>query len=598
MLPETMQLEEDVSQGRWAQSKPSPGRLSGDHFRRRGWPQNLIQSTRASHLLFTCVIACSFGWSNSVHFVDVTTEVGITHSHRSTPASQYAIFARFHGHQDIVESMTGGVALLDFDKDGWLDIYFVNAPIVDTFTDPEILSHLYRNNRDGTFKDVTREANIGKPGWGMGACAGDYDGDGWLDPYVTCLGNNKLYANNGDGTFEEVAQRVGLDERRWSTGCTFGDYDNDGDLDLFVSNYLDFSLEDLPYFGEGRPCQYRGFLVHCGPRGLPGAGDGLYRNNGDGTFADVSRLAGVDDPARYYGMGAVWTDVNNDGFIDLFVANDSGPNYLYRNNQNGTFNEIGLLSGAALGQDGSEQASMGVALGDYDRDGRIDVFVTNFSEEYNALYRHTRGFSYTDMSFASQTAQSGVPHMGWGTEFFDYDNDGWLDLLVVNGHLYSNVDNCAEPKLLYHNNRNGTFSEVPSPSGSALMERRVSRGAAFGDLDNDGDIDVVVNQLDGKPMVLRNEHGNRGNWLRIKAEGRAKNSFALGARIKVVAGDLIQRSEIRSGASYLSQHDLRLHFGLGRRKSVDLVEVQWPGGGTTRREHIQANQEIRIGVED
>ena len=592
-----MELEENISKGR-CRSKPSPGWLLGDHLRCWGWSQNFIQSRRASHLLFAGVLACSYGWAASVHFVDVTTEAGITHFHHSTPANQYVIFTRFHGHQDIVESMTGGVALLDFDKDGWLDIYFVSAPTVATFANPEILSHLLRNNRNGTFTDVTREANIGQPGWSMGACAGDYDGDGWLDLYVTCLGGNKLYGNNGDGTFKEVAQKVGLDESRWSTGCAFGDYDNDGDLDLFVSNYIDFSLEDLPYFGEGRPCQYRGFLVHCGPRGLPGAGDALYRNNGDGTFADVSRLAGVDDPARYYGMGAVWTDVNDDGFIDLFVANDSGPNYLYRNNRDGTFKEMGLLSGTALGQGGSEQASMGVALGDYDLDGRIDVFVTNFSEEYNALYRHSKDFSYIDTSSASHTAQSGVPHMGWGTEFFDYDNDGWLDLLVVNGHLYSNVDNYAEPKLLYHNNRNGTFSEVPAPGGSALMEKRVSRGAAFGDLDNDGDVDVVVNHLDGKPMVLRNEGGNRENWLRIKAEGRAQNSFALGARIKVVAGDLVQRSEIRSGASYLSQNDLRLHFGLGRRKSVDLVEVQWPGGGTTRREHIQANQEIRIVAED
>ncbi len=528
--------------------------------------------------------------ANSVQFIDITKDTEITFSHRSSPEKKY-----------IVESISGGVVLFDYDNDGWLDIYFVNSLTVDSADSPRSSkSHLYRNNRDGTFTDVTEQAGVGYPGWGMGAAVGDYDDDAWLDLYVTCLGTNKLYHNNGDGTFTEVAHKTGVAEGRWSTGCAFGDYDNDGDLDLFVSNYVDFKLDDLPEFGKGNLCQYRGIPVQCGPRGLPGAGDALYRNNGDGTFTDMAKNAGVHDPDGYYGLGAVWTDVNGDGLIDLFVANDSRPNFLYQNNGNGTFTELGFLSGTAVSEDGSEQGSMGIALGDYDHDGRFDFFVTNFADEYNALYHHDGQFTYTDMSFVSGTAESSFPYVGWGTEFFDYDNDGWVDLLLVNGHVYPQVDNAsvgtsyAQRKLLYRNNRDGTFSEISSQAGAALLEKRVSRGTAFGDLDNDGDVDVVINDLDGAPMVLRNEGGNRRNWIRIKAQSPAKNRFGIGARIRVVAGDLAQKSEIRSGGSYISQNDLRVHFGLGNRKSVDLIEVHWPGGGVTRLENIEVNQEITV----
>ncbi len=528
--------------------------------------------------------------ANSVQFIDITKDTEITFSHRSSPEKKY-----------IVESISGGVVLFDYDNDGWLDIYFVNSLTVDSADSPRSSkSHLYRNNRDGTFTDVTDQAGVGYPGWGMGAAVGDYDDDAWLDLYVTCLGTNKLYHNNGDGTFTEVAHKTGVAEGRWSTGCAFGDYDNDGDLDLFVSNYVDFKLDDLPEFGKGNLCQYRGIPVQCGPRGLPGAGDALYRNNGDGTFTDMAKNAGVHDPDGYYGLGAVWTDVNGDGLIDLFVANDSRPNFLYQNNGNGTFTELGFLSGTAVSEDGIEQGSMGIALGDYDHDGRFDFFVTNFADEYNALYHHDGQFTYTDMSFVSGTAESSFPYVGWGTEFFDYDNDGWVDLLLVNGHVYPQVDNAsvgtsyAQRKLLYRNNRDGTFSEISSQAGAALLEKRVSRGTAFGDLDNDGDVDVVINDLDGAPMVLRNEGGNRRNWIRIKAQSPAKNRFGIGARIRVVAGDLAQKSEIRSGGSYISQNDLRVHFGLGNRKSVDLIEVHWPGGGVTRLENIEVNQEITV----
>lgn len=538
------------------------------------------------------ILLCSglFLFANAVQFVDITRSAGVTFYHRSAPEKKY-----------IVESMSGGVVLFDYDHDGWLDIYFVNSLTVDTADQPESSrSQLYRNNGNGTFTDVTDRAGVGYPGWGMGACVGDYDNDGWLDLYVTCLGPNKLYRNNGDGTFTEIAHHAGVADERWSTGCGFGDYDNDGNLDLFVANYVDFKLNDLPEFGKGNLCQYRGIPVQCGPRGLPGAGDMLYRNQGNGSFTDVSKQAGVDDPEGYYGLGVIWTDVDEDGFIDLFVANDARPNFLYRNNGDGAFTEAGFLSGAAVGEDGSEQGSMGIAVGDYDRNGLIDLFVSNFSDEYNALYRQDRPWTYMDMSFASRTAESSFPYVGWGTEFFDYDNDGWLDLLVVNGHVYPQVDHApigttyAQPKLLYRNNRDGTFSEVAAEVGPALLERRVSRGAAFGDLDNDGDIDMVINDLDGVPMILRNDGGNRNNWVRLKAESPGPNRFAVGARVKVVAGDLIQKSEIRSGSSYLSQNDLRLHFGLGNRQKVDLIEIDWPGGGVTRLEQVTVNREMVV----
>jgi len=532
----------------------------------------------------------SLGEDNPVRFVDVTQTSGIRFFHQSSPDKKY-----------ILESISGGVALLDYDNDGWLDIYFLNSLTVDTADEPRSAkSLLYRNNRDGTFTDVTDATGVGYPGWGVGTCVGDYDANGWLDLYVTSFGPNRLYQNNGDGTFKERAQALGVADPRWSTGCAFGDYDNDGDLDLFVANYVDFEMNDLPEFGKGPLCEYKGIAAQCGPRGLPGAGDVLYQNQGEGTFVDVSQSARVHDPDGHHGLGAIWTDVDQDGLVDLFVANDSQPNFLYRNKGDGTFEELGFLSGTAVSQDGSDQASMGIAVGDYDRDGDLDLYVTNFSEEYNTLYRHDQDFFYTDFSLASGTAESSFPHVGWGTEFFDYDNDGWLDLLAVNGHIYPQVDDApvgtryAQPKLFYRNNRDGTFTEVAGEVSQAFPEARVSRGLAVGDLDNDGDLDLVINDLDGAPMVLRNDGGNQGNWLRVRAEGSPKNPFAIGARVRIVSGDLDQISEIRSGASYLSQNDLRLHFGLGLREKVDWVEVRWPEGGVTRVEDVTANQEVVV----
>jgi hypothetical protein len=526
----------------------------------------------------------------SVVFTDATKESGITFSHVSSSDKKF-----------IVESMSGGVAMLDFDKDGLVDLYFVNSPTVATAADPRgARSELWRNRGDGTFVDVTEKSGVGYPGWGMGVVAADVDNDGWEDLYVTCFGPNRLYRNNGDGTFTDVTARAGVGDSRWSTGAAFADYDGDGWLDLFVANYVDVRLDSLPEFGRGKFCEFHGIPVQCGPRGLGGSGDSLYRNKRDGTFEDGSVKAGVADPAGRFGMGAVWSDFDRDGRPDLFVANDAGPNYLYKNNRDGTFTDVAFTAGTALDESGKEQGSMGVAIGDYNHTGGWSILVTNFSDEYNAFYRHNTAFQFTDVSFASQTGKPSIPLVGWGTHFFDYDNDGWLDLLVVNGHVYPQVERPGLPtsyrqrKLLYHNNRNSTFSEIASTSGSALIERAVGRGSAAGDLDNDGDLDVVVNNLDGAPTVLRNDGGNRRNFFTVELEGRTTNRDGVGAIVTVHAADLVQRAERRSGDSYLSRSDPRLHFGLADHTTVDSLEVRWPNAGVQHFEGIAANTFIRI----
>jgi len=521
----------------------------------------------------------------AVHFTDITDASGITFKHNSAPEKKY-----------IVESMSGGVALFDYDNDGCLDVYFTNALTVETANDSKSArSALYKGHCDGTFTDVTGRSGLAYPGWAMGVVAADFNGDGFQDLYVTCLGHNHLYRNNGDGTFSDVTVKAGVDDPRWSTGAAFGDYNRDGFLDLFVANYIDFKISDLPQFGRGQFCEYRGLPVQCGPRGLPGAGDSLFMNNGDGTFTEVSEKARVADPDRRYGLGAVWTDVDQDGWQDLYVANDAGPNFLYHNNHDGTFQEVGFQAGVAVGEDGNEQGSMGVGLGDYMHTGRLALFVSNFVNEYDALYRHDAELMFTDVSSPSGIASRMGPYVGWGTAFFDYDNDGWADLMVVNGHVYPQVDSIdagskyAQRILLFRNQRNGVFAEVAGETGQALMTPRISRGAAFGDMDNDGDIDVLINNLDGRPTVLRNDGGNLNNWITIKTVGRGGNRDALGARVKVVAGDLVQWDEVRSGGSYLSASDLRLHYGLGKRSRVDLIEVHWPDGRVEKTGGAPAN---------
>jgi hypothetical protein len=523
-------------------------------------------------------------------FTDVTRESGITFKHAVAPEKKY-----------ILESMSGGVALIDFDRDGRLDIYLVNSPTVATAGEPRSArSELWRNRGDGTYADVTEKAGVGYPGWGMGVAVGDYDNDGWDDLYVTCFGPDHLYRNQADGTFTDVTQHAGVSDPRWSTGAAFADYDNDGWLDLFVANYVEMSLDALPEFGKGKTCQFQGLAVQCGPRGLPGSGDSLFRNNGDGTFSDVSVKAGVSDIAGRYGMGVAWCDFNEDGRVDLYVANDTGPNYLYRNDGNGTFTDVGLASGTALSENGAAQASMGVAIGDYDHRGRWNILVTNFSDEYNALYRHDKDLLFADASYATQTAKASLPYVGWGAGFFDYDNDGWLDLLVVNGHVYPQVDRAGlstayrQPKLLYRNRRDGTFAEIGQQAGPAMAAPDVGRGAAFGDLDNDGDIDVAINNLDGGPTLLRNDVGSQNSFVVIDLVGRRSNRSAFGARVKVRSGDLVQIAERRSGGSYISQNDTRLHFGFEKRTAVDSVEVRWPGGATQTFTGLPVNTFITV----
>jgi enediyne biosynthesis protein E4 len=524
------------------------------------------------------------GQSN-ILFTDITEKAGIAFKHVSSPEKKY-----------IVESMSGGVALLDYDNDGYLDIYFVNSLTADMVKlNQKTRSALYHNNGDSTFTDVTDKAGVGDVGWGMGVATGDYDNDGFEDIYVTCLGPNHLFRNNGNGTFTDVTQKAGVNDPRWSTGAAFVDYDNDGKLDLFVANYVDFDINNLPEFGKGRSCQFKGIPVQCGPRGLPGAGDSLFHNNGDGTFSDVTKKAGVSDPDGYYGLGVICSDLDGDGLVDIYVANDSTPNFLYHNNGDGTFKDIGFPSGTAVNENGSEQGSMGVTLGDYDRDGKLDLFVTNFDDDYNTLYHNNGRGSFTDVSYAAKVAAVSLPYVGWGTKFFDYDNDGWVDLLVVNGHVYPQLPTYRQRNLVHHNNRDGTFSEVGAQLGPSFSEKRTGRGAAFGDIDNDGDVDVVINNLDGAPQLLRNDGGNNNNSVLIKLIGVKSNRDAIGARVSVVTGDLTpQIQEIYSGGSYISQNDLRLHFGLEKRTKIDLIEVRWPSGNVDKVTGVGVNRILTI----
>ena len=519
--------------------------------------------------------------------VDITASTGIRFEHLSSPEQKF-----------IVESMGGGVALIDYDRDGWPDIYFTNSPSVEmALHDTKAKSALFHNNRDGTFTNVTDKAGVGFPCWAMGASVGDYNNDGWPDLLVTCFGGVVLYRNNGDGTFTDATKSAGLSaDSQWATGAAFGDYDGDGWDDLFVSHYVDFHLDNVPAFGSSATCKYMGIDVQCGPRGLKGSLETLYHNNRDGTFTDVSQKSGIGNPERRFGLTAIWSDLDNDGKLDLFVTNDGQANCLYQGDGAGTFTNIGISSGVALSDDGAEQANMGVALGDYLHTGRMSLFISHFDNEYGTLYRNDGGAGFTDKSTVSGIAKATRGYVGWGDAFVDFDNDGWLDLFLVNGHVYPQVDSIhrelkyREPAMLFLNQHDGTFKDISKLVGPAIQTPRVSRGMAIGDLFNDGKLDAVVENLVGSPIILRPEGGLANHWISFQLEGVKSNRLALNARVQVTTGDLVQLGEVNSGGSYLSQNDLRIHFGLGDHTRVDKATVLWPDGKVETLTNLAADR--------
>ena len=519
--------------------------------------------------------------------VDITASTGITFEHLSSPEQKY-----------IIESMSGGVALIDYDRDGWTDIYFTNAQSVEmALHGKKARSALYRNNHDGTFTDVTDKAGVGYPCSAQGAVVGDYNNDGLPDLLVTCFGGVVLYRNNGDGTFTDVTRGAGLGgDTLWATGAAFGDYDGDGWADLFVSHYVDFHLDNMAEFGSKDTCKYIEIEVQCGPRGLKGSPDSLYHNNKDGTFTDVSKKAGVSDPEELYGLTAIWSDFDNDGKLDLLVTNDGQPNYLYKGDGTGKFIDAGFTSGVAYNQDGMAQANMGVAWGDYLHTGRMSLLISHFDNEYAAFYRNEGAMNFTDISMPSGIVKGSRGNVGWGDAFVDFANSGWLDVFVVNGHVYPQVDSVAagpryrEPKALLRNQRDGTFKDISKEAGPALQVPQVSRGMAIGDLFNDGRLEAVVENLVGQPMILRPEGGEPNHWISFQLEGVKSNRLALNARVRVTAGGQFQLGEVVSGGSYLSQHDLRIHFGLGSQARVDKAEVLWPNGKVETLTNLAADR--------
>jgi len=545
------------------------------------------------------ITAGGFVQSGPVVFQDVAKAAGLTSWHHTsgTPDKPY-----------IVEAKGPGVCLLDYDNDGWLDIYLVNGSTLDAMSHPvepgagstgapamngkavAPKAALFHNNHDGTFTDVTQKAGVANGRWGYGCAVADYDNDGWPDLYVTNYGKNRLYHNNHDGTFTDVAESAGVELGTWSTGATFGDYDGDGRLDLFVAGYVHFDFVHPPESGSRTVnyanCQFRGVATMCGPRGLPGERDHLFHNNGNGTFSDVSEKLGVDNKAGYYGLGALFVDVNGDGKPDLIVANDSTPNYLYVNKGNGTFEDDSYLSGLALNADGREAANMGLAAGDYENNGHEDIVSTTFSDDYDIVFNNDGKGNFTDVSYQSGVAAETIPFVGFGAGFLDYDNDGWKDLFVANGHVYPQVDgrpewgtSYAERPLLFHNEKNGKFALAPPVQGTGLAVVVVGRGAAFGDLFNDGKIDVVMNNMDGVPVLERNVSEDHHHWVELKLVGGVKSPRdAVGATVYLTAGGVRQRGDVLSGGSYLSSNDPRVHFGLGDADRVDAVEIRWPDG--------------------
>ncbi len=533
-----------------------------------------------------------------VSFINVARESGL---------NAKTIFGGEHTNKYLLETTGCGVAFYDYDNDDWLDIFLVNGWRLEGFPKGhEPVSHLFKNNRDGTFTDVTTKSGIIHYGWGQGVCVGDYDNDGNDDIYITSFGKNALFHNNGNGTFTDVTDKaaVGTNGKRWNTGCAFVDYDRDGHLDLFVANYIDLDLATAP-LPESGPCNYKGVLVACGPPGLLGGKNILFHNNGDGTFSDVSERAGIFQANGTFGLGVLTADFNNDGWPDIYVANDSTASALYQNKKNGTFSDVAMESGCALSADGKPQAGMGVSAADYDLDGNLDIVKTNFAGDTPSLYHNIGGGNFEDATFPAGLGKH-TQYLGWGCGFFDMDNDGWPDILICNGHVYPEVEQLRteagypQQKILYRNLRTGHFEDVSSQGGAGIMTPVASRGAAFGDFDNDGDIDVVVNTVNDFPQLLRCDSRLENNWLKIKTIGTKSNRSGIGARLRCVThppGETKphqQIDEVRSGGSYISQNDLRVHFGIGKAEKVELLEIRWPSGAVDTLKDVKPNQLIVV----
>jgi enediyne biosynthesis protein E4 len=525
-------------------------------------------------------------------FTEMSARAGLT---------AVTVYGGVRTNRYLLETTGTGVAALDYDADGWLDAFVVNGTTLDGFPrGKEPTSHLYRNKRDGTFEDVTAGAGLALTGWGQGACAGDYDNDGAVDLLVTFWGTTRLFRNRGDGTFADMTGKAGLESTRvrWGAGCLFVDYDRDGRLDLFAANYIDLDLAASPVPESGL-CRYKGLPVACGPPGLPGARNVLYRNRGDGTFADVSVASRITRAHGTYGLGASTLDFDDDGWADIYVANDSNPSALYRNNHDGTFTDIGISAGCAYSQDGKPQAGMGVAVGDYNRDGRMDIFKTNFAGDTSTLYANTGTGLCEDRTFASGFGRN-TRWLGWGVAFLDLDLDGWLDLFLVNGHVYPEVEQLKseagyrQRKVVYRNRGDGRFDDVTEQLGPPVTVPKAGRGAAFADFDNDGDVDVLVNNMHDTPELYRLDQRQPRNWAALQLVGTTSNRSAIGARVKLTAGGVTQVSEVRGGGSYYSQNDLRQHFGLGAAKSVDRVEVRWPNGREEEFDGVTSNRIVTL----
>ena len=530
----------------------------------------------------------------TTQFVNVAREAGLR---------ARTIFGGEKTNRYLVETTGCGAAFFDYDNDGWLDIFLVNGSrFGEKFPEGTPTNRLYRNNRDGTFTDVTEKAGLVHSGWGQGVCVGDFDNDGREDMFISYWGENVLYRNNGGGTFTNVSRTAGITTAggrlpRWNTGCAFVDYDRDGWLDLFVANYIDFDLKNTPV-PEGGTCLYKGLKVACGPPGLKGGRNILFRNNRDGTFSDVSKEAGIWNTQGTYGLGVLVADFDNDGWPDIYVANDSSSSALYKNNRDGTFTDIGIEAGVAYSADGKSQAGMGVAAADYDGDGYLDIVKTNFAGDTSSLYRNQGNNIFEDRTFHAGLGRN-TRFLGWGAAFLDYDNDTWPDILLCNGHVYPEVGESGpeagykQRKVLYHNTGDGRFTDVSLLGGPGILEAVAGRGMAVGDFDNDGDLDVVVNCINDVPQLLRCENSTGNHWLKVKCVGTKSNRSGIGARVYCTAGGRRMMDEVRSGGSYLSQNDLRVHFGLGKAASADL-EIRWPSGRVDHRKGVKADQVVKV----